>query len=597
MKVVSFDVETMPRQAGNPAPRILCASVADSWGAVVFPANKLKEKITAFLLDDNLLIVGHNIAFDMACVAAMWSDLLPLIWRKYDRRLVSDTMINEIVGNIAAGTDESTFDNGLAAVCKRRLNVVLDKGLQCEFHRFDGIPFEEWPQEAIQYSKDDAIATRLLWEHQQPTPIDADNQTAYAWALYCVSAWGMRTDEQSVADMRARLEAEKAPLVKSLTASGFLRKDGTKNVAMLATAIENILKDNTPKTATGKTKTDAATIEACNDAAIAPYKQFVSLEKLLSTYVPLLELGTRVPINVSFNVCVQTGRTSCREPNLQNLPRAAGIRECFVPRKGHVFSSVDYTAIEMYTLAFACQQIVGYSHLAEALNKGLDPHAQIACKLLSIPYESFDKKDKKHKEMRTLAKALNFGLPGGAGAERFRQFAADVYDVHITLDEAKKLKKQWLTWWPEVAEYHKHIAILAEQRVPLVHLVSGRRRGAFSFTSAANSFFQGLAADGAKRALYEVVRQTYDDNTLLGRFRCRVVMFVHDEIIAEMPEHVAHECTQEVERIMLEEMRKVIPSMDVKVEPTLMRRWQKEAGPQYDASGRLVPWGDPPKGE
>lgn len=127
---------------------------------------------------------------------------------------------------------------------------------------------------------------------------------------------------------------------------------------------------------------------------------YTSVEKLLTTYVPVLESGINYPINPEYRPLVETGRASCAKPNLMNLPKAPGVRECFIARLGYMFCTVDYTALELHTLAQACLWLVGHSRLAEALNEGVDPHLALACEYLlqGVSYEDGKKirKDESH---------------------------------------------------------------------------------------------------------------------------------------------------------------------------------------------------------
>ena len=119
---------------------------------------------------------------------------------------------------------------------------------------------------------------------------------------------------------------------------------------------------------------------------------------------------------------------------------------------------------------------------------------------------------------------------------------------------------------------------------------SERRRGGVGFTNGCNTFFQGLAADGAKSAVYAVVKETHTDTTspLWG---CRAVAFIHDEIIVEAPEHRAAEAAERLSEIMVREMKHWLPDIPVSAAAHLMRRWYKDAEPVRGSDGRLIPWG------
>ena len=97
-------------------------------------------------------------------------------------------------------------------------------------------------------------------------------------------------------------------------------------------------------------------------------------------------------------------------------------------------------------------------------------------------------------------------------------------------------------------------------------------------------------------AVVNVQQETFDptcqsvlsDDTLGPRHRA--VMFVHDELIGEVREDVAHDCAVRVSQIMVDAMRIITPDVAVKAEPCLMRRWNKRAEPVFNNDGRLIPW-------
>jgi DNA polymerase I-like protein with 3'-5' exonuclease and polymerase domains len=287
-----------------------------------------------------------------------------------------------------------------------------------------------------------------------------------------------------------------------------------------------------------------------------------------------------------------------------NLPKEPGVRECYVPRPGFVFCSVDYEALELHTLAQACLQLVGHSKLAEALNSGIDPHLALACEHLleGVEYDEGKKirKDEKHpryKEVvhaRNTAKAANFGLPGGLGIRTLVAFCK-ASGIEIAEEQASDLKQAWLRQWPEMRDYFRMISNSlcmdeeGEEVATVEQLYSARVRGKTRYTAACNSFFQGLAADLAKEACYQIAKACYVKGYNPILYGSRSVVFVHDEIIMEHPEGTAHERALEQARIMIEAGKAYCPDVPLKAEPALMRYWTKDAVEVYK-DGRLVPW-------
>ena len=134
------------------------------------------------------------------------------------------------------------------------------------------------------------------------------------------------------------------------------------------------------------------------------------------------------------------------------------------------------------------------------------------------------------------------------------------------------------------------LAITKHPEAKLKQFVSERYRGKVRFTSACNSYFQGLAADGAKAAVYGVVRQCYTPEYKSPLFGSRPVMFIHDEIIAEVPERNAAEAAEELSRVMRETMQTYTPDVRIGTSVALMRRWYKDAEEVRDNENRLAIW-------
>ena len=139
-------------------------------------------------------------------------------------------------------------------------------------------------------------------------------------------------------------------------------------------------------------------------------------------------------------------------------------------------------------------------------------------------------------------------------------------------------------------DYFKHISsIVGGDRGTVEQFVSKRVRGGVQFTQAANSYFQGLAADGAKAALFEVSRRCYTspESALFGS---RPIMFIHDEIIMESPFDKAPEAAEELAAVMKTTMARYTPDIPIKTTVALMGRWYKNAEAVRDERGRLTAW-------
>lgn len=361
----------------------------------------------------------------------------------------------------------------------------------------------------------------------------------------------------------------------------------------------------------GQVKTDEDTLLSSGHDGLREYAESLSAKKLESTYVPILRRGVNGRVHPRFNVLVKSGRTSCRDPNYQNPPRVAGFRECHVAPEGLVYASLDYATVELRTWAQTCLDMFGFSALADAFNEGFDPHLAFGLDLLAaetgrvIPYAVAVEilKDKTHpdyaaiKDKRQLAKIANFGFPGGLGVSAFVDYCRG-YGVIITVDQSQFLKDRWRAMWPEADAFFAWIGQQSDiagrdNTFRLVQPFSGRLRGGCTYTSGANTLFQGPAADGLKRAVAALHDAMYcqEDSILDG---VRVWNVIHDEVLLVGPEWSAAYWAEEASRIMETAMQAVTPDIPQIAEPALMRRWDKDAWCYYNEDGLLAPFEDDP---
>jgi DNA polymerase-1 len=639
MREIAIDTETWLIEPGLLAPRLVVMStyslfptrsgdprVSDS----LIPAHQVGKWIEAILSGRNAVLIGHNIAYDLAVIAAMFPDTIPLIFQAYESRRIKDTGIRERLLYLAQG--RLSFDPeknrrpsfALDALAAERLGVDMspekEEGWRYRFAELDGVPISDWPQEAKDYAQNDAKVTYDIYQSQKQTRRsegeviaghdgvrNETEQTCAAWALHLMSVWGLRTDPEQVQlledDLRPRVEQMHAKLLQA----GLLKqkKDGTFSKDLQAIR-ERVAKayaatgKKAPSTPKGSVSTSRDTLKQSGDQLLAEYGDETNCEKLLTTYLPVLSQGTRVPLNPSYRVLMESGRTSSFSPNIQNVPRAGGVREAYIPRPGTVFVAADYSTLELCALAQVCLELHGASAMADAISQGRDLHLDVAAQLLHVSYEEAAEMKKANrpeiKDARQLAKALNFGFPGGMGARSFVDFASATYGVEITEHEAADLRVEWLDKWPEMKLFFRHVSELCSgEECTVEQLWSHRHRGKTKYTAACNTFFQGLAADGAKLALFQVARECYVDDSSQpsALFGCRPVAFIHDEILMEVPEGRVHEAAERLCRVMRENMSVVIPDVPITVEAVAMRRWYKDAEPVFDPPGHLVCW-EPP---
>jgi DNA polymerase-1 len=504
----------------------------------------------------------------------------------------------------------------------RRLGVRLDKDTwRMRYHELWDIPLEEWPQGARDYADADAVTTLRIYEAQEKLSKYLGNEAAQVrahFALHLMSAWGFMTDADRVEELETWVAEELATIEPKLMEAGLVRSNGTRDtkraVKRMVEAMgeESILTDAGLRAIQRMEKTRAQIlVEAragsgkfvsvsadatmmSGDTTLMDYSRFTQLRNLTTGSIKDLRRGTILPIQSRFEVLMETGRTSSSGPNIQNLRRAPGVRECFVPREGCVLVACDYSAAELHTLAQVCFDLFGKSALGDALNEGIDVHLWVGAHLMGVSYEDAESLlkagDPNAKDARQLAKAANFGFPGGCSPKRFVGIA-HAYGREIEIRSAARLKALWLSTWPEMRAYFDHVGQCTDGDGWhwVKQLRAERLRSRTTYTSACNSYFQGLAADGAKAAAYAVARAQHveTDSPLFG---ARSVAFIHDEIIMEVEESQAHAAALELSEVMEREFNHFVPDCPTQAEPTIMRWWSKKAVPVWTDDGRLVPW-------
>lgn len=281
--------------------------------------------------------------------------------------------------------------------------------------------------------------------------------------------------------------------------------------------------------------------------AVLQWRQY---SKLKSTYVDglLKVLGEDGRIHSWFRQTeTRTGRISSTEPNLQNIPvrteLGRNMRKFFVAEPGNVLIDADYSQIELRLLA----NLSGDKQMQQAFLSGADIHAATAAQVFGMPPEMVTP------EMRSAAKAVNFGILYGMGAFSLSQ------DIHVSVQQANQYIQNYMAQFPSVKAFMEKTVEQAKQdgyvttyfhrRRPVPELLSSNKMvQAAGRRIAMNTPIQGTAADIIKLAMIQVYKR------LKGIPSAQLILQVHDELIVEVEEPYANE----VEKALKEEMEQVI---------------------------------------
>ncbi len=654
MRRVAWDCETHLISPGQLFPKLVCVTVSDGQTQDIYLAAQGVKVILDYLKDPDVILVGQNTAFDFGVLIAEATDLgydphavLSLVFDAYSANRVVDIMIRSMLVDIAAG-DFQEIDGqrrgahyNLARLAMRWCQIVLAKNDTWRLHYafLTDTPLAQWPQDAKDYALTDA---KVTWQTDQaittwalvegvaaPGDIpDEFRQTRAALVLQLMAGWGVHIDSELVKLVRENLECQRKASYEIMEHYAIFKKDKAGNYKR--TKKGQICKDQKrlkqlieegyaargskpPQTAgrvnkktgirTPETGVSADTARESGHVACIAYADVANADKLLSTFIPVLERGANgTPVTSSPNVLVSSGRTSWTNPNWQNPPKLGGVRECVIPRSGKVFVSADLDTVELRALAQSCLEIVGYSQMAVALCNGDDLHLALAAQVAGISYAQaqalYAAGDPLISELRQNMKAPNFGFPGGMGAKKFAQNQIDLgtplikdplapFSDHV--DRAYKLREAWFKTWPEMRRFLEIAGEVTGDFGPckIEQEWSGRIRGGLEYCAAANTRFQGRVADGTKLAMWRLAYACYVDRSS-PLYGSRLVLFLHDEFVLECPEDNIDACATELVTILCKAVQEVIPRIPITSAAVAMRRWLKGAKP-VRVNGKLVP--------
>ena len=291
------------------------------------------------------------------------------------------------------------------------------------------------------------------------------------------------------------------------------------------------------KTKTGYS-TDTTVLEEL--ASVDPVPRMIleyrELAKINSTYVETLPKLTDKEgrIHTDFvQTGTATGRLSCRDPNLQNIPvrTEAGrkIRSAFTAPQGKVLISADYAQIELVVLAHLSHD----KNMCKSFIDGTDVHKATAALIYNVPPEHVTP------EMRRTAKTINFGVIYGMSSFRLAN------DLGISRTQAAQFIDNYFSMYADVDRFIKETIAGAEQ-TGKVTTIFGRSRPIIGINSrnkvekaaaeriAVNSPVQGSAADIVKKAMINVTTALEQAES-----PARLLLQVHDELIFECPDDKA----------------------------------------------------------
>ena len=618
-RLVALDTETHRIDRGELAPRLVCVSVhpAQAGAQLHHRMSPDTQQVVRNLLDLHR-IVGHNVAFDMAVLAQQYPELLPLIFGAYQGRRVYDTLITERMLDIAEGRSLRAQRYDLGTLAQKYLAKDLDKGensWRLRYGELDEVSLDAWEPEAMAYAIEDASSTMEVFRAQLQRAAgsglpddmldDMPVQAYTAFCLYLVSCWGIHTDPEATERLRGETRKRLEQLRLALWFEDLIRWDAKKQqyVRRIKLARERMrATGSTLKTPKGNLSIGAIACKLCGDLGLEAFGAYGRTQSLLARLDTLAE-GYVQPLQSTYVVPLETGRTSCRKPpkhgavkgeQMQNINASVpGFRECFVPSApDRCLLIADYGGLELATFAQAALVKVGFSKRAELINAGMDLHLYLAASELGASYDDillrYRQGDPEVKVARARAKPANFGFLGGMGIAKYVLLCRDKYDMRIVEDDARKQKLAVVRAFPETAPYFEIVDRETKHGGLLRCIRSGRYRGGCGYTDGCNHYFQALGADLANDAVRRVTRACFEFDS--GLYGSRLVAFIHDELLLDVPSAKYREAARQLKELMDAAAKTWLPDVRCTAEPIAAECWSKFARRVEDADGGLGIW-------
>jgi len=257
-----------------------------------------------------------------------------------------------------------------------------------------------------------------------------------------------------------------------------------------------------------------------------------------------------------------TGRFSCSNPNLQQIPHEQQYRRCFRAPEGRKLVIADYSQIELRILA----DFSGDPNFIKAFVSGLDFHTTTASQVFGVG------PDQVTPEQRSFAKRLNFGVVYGIGASRFGLMTG------LSQNEAENTMRRYFGTYRGLDAYlrqsgsdvvTKRVARTASNRMLRLRFdETDRQQTSSARRYGVNMPIQGTSADILKRAL----RILHDS---LRGTSGRLVNIVHDEVIVECDASDSESMADKLEKAMCTAGEEFVRSVPVKVDVHIADEWTK----------------------
>jgi DNA polymerase I len=511
------------------------------------------------LLSGPIPKIAHNGAFDAAMLRSAGIRVENLL----------DTMLIEQVIRSGGGGKLS-----LAALAEQYLGMELDKSERLTFAHTDG----SFSPAQLEYAKRDVLAAYEILLEQTPlldreglkdtARLECQAVTAFSDLMFDgifldQKAWSVLVDEAKKHQEEARAEIERH-------LQGIVDTDLFGRVDFNFESDAEWKEILTKLTKRPVREVNKQALKALGHPIGELLLRYREAGKIVSTYGEnFLEFvhPRTGRIHAKFHqIGAPTGRVSCKDPNLQSIPRGSRFRNCFSAPKGHSLVTADYSGCELRILA----EMSGDPAFVQTFKKGGDLHSIVASEIFGVTVNK-----EQNRDLRDRAKAINFGLAYGMGAGGLAQVTG------MPQDEAERLLVRYFAAYPEVKNYLESSAALGLER-GFARTLGGRRLflqvsdaseegdPASVARIAKNMPIQGTNADMLKLSMAGIRRRLLESELSAFMVNC-----VHDEILVQAESGDAWAVADLMKEEMIQAGERYIKKVPVEVDVGVSGAWQK----------------------
>ena len=525
--------------------------------------------LAKLFFNPNVTILMHNAKFDLEVLASNGfftdyaeekaKDLITFNCKIYDTMIAAWLLQSE--------KQSLSLEN--LAETKLHLKTIPFGSIVAKDKTFFDVPLEM----AVKYGAEDSDLTLMLWQNLKPELEKQNLMKLYTEMEMPLIPILAQMELSGIHIEKTELESygeELSEKIKFLSSQIYTLAGHEFNIASTKQLGDVLFTEMKLKNPNGKKlSTDSEVLEELAKQNPLPEKvlEYRKYAKLKSTYADsLVEMADKNDrLHTSFfQTGTATGRLSSRDPNLQNIPvreeDGRRIRQSFSAPEGKLLISADYSQIELVILAHLSLD----KNMCHAFNDGTDVHKSTASLIFGVSPEEVTS------EMRRTAKTINFGVIYGMSAFRLAK------DLEISREKANEFIKQYFATYSRVKSFISNTIMQCEQD-GYVETIFGRRRYIRAINSvnkveksaaqrvAVNTPIQGTAADIVKKAMisvYTMLKQKFPES--------RMLLQVHDEIIAECPENQAKEVADAIKECMENVVKLSVP---LRVSVEVGKRW------------------------